>query len=124
MKRFLVLLIVSFFTVSLALGKDCKSGKQCSEIITAAATSCSGDDAVVLQLASNTGSATISVIGGFTATLAFEQSTDNGASWVGIKGMPQPTGAGVTGTAAAGAWRFGVAASTQHCDCYEDRQPK
>jgi hypothetical protein len=115
MKRVLVFLAALMLTLGTAKATDCPSGKQCNARISAEATSCASDDAVVLQLTSTAGSATVTLMGTFVGKVEFEQSADNEGSWIAITGMPQPSGAGVTGALATGTWRFGVGGSTQLC---------
>ena len=115
MKRFAVFLSVFLLSITLARATNCPSGKQCNARISAVATSCASAEAVVLQLTSATGSATVTLMGTFVGKLEFEQSAANESGWVAITGMPQPSGTGVTGTTTTGTWRFGVGGSTQLC---------
>jgi len=94
---------------------ECPSGQQCVGRITAVASSCALDGAVVLNLSATAGSATVSLLGPFVGTVQFEQSNDNKGSWIGILGIPQPTGVAVTSATAPGTWRFEVGATTQIC---------
>lgn len=83
--------------------------------VTATGTDCTTTNAcVTLKLPTSAylrpGAATITVSGTFSATLEFEQSADNGTSWVSASGLPQPSGVAATSTTAAGLWLFDVSA--------------
>jgi len=114
MKQILSFLIFAMLAALPVRGATC-SGPQCVAAISATAASCAASGAVVLQLDSEAGAATVTLSGTFVATLQFEQSADNQGSWVGITGQPQPAGTGATSATATGTWRFAVGGSTHLC---------
>lgn len=58
------------------------------------------------------GSLSVTVTGTYSATLEFEQSADNGATWVSASGSPQPSGTSATNTTSTGLWVFSVGSRT------------
>lgn len=63
----------------------------------------------------------IQLSGTFSATVQFEQSIDNGATWIAKTVFPAAGGAGVTSATATGQWKFGCGGETHvrvRCSAY------
>ena len=109
---FLMMLALMAFAGRLARGQSSSAGS-----ITAAGATCYTTNAcITLHFPTSSyllpASASIAVSGTFVATLQFEQSGNNGVTWVAATGSPQPAGGGVTLATAAGLWTFNVGSLT------------
>lgn len=70
---------------------------------------------LVQPIGSNTGSATITLSGTFSATVSFYSSGNGGATWSLIAGAPVGGGSSVTSATVAGTWSFTVPSLTHLC---------
>ena len=81
--------------------------------ITILGASCAVTNAcVILQLATNSSSASLTLTGTWSATVQFEASSDGGTTWVAINGTPPSSTTAVTSSTANGVWTFNVGSMT------------
>src|ERR1700690_289635 len=74
--------------------------------LTAQSTDCTDAGAcLVLNLPSNAASALIQLSGTWSATVQFEATANNGATWVSVNGAPVGGSSNATSSTGNGAWR-------------------
>jgi hypothetical protein len=107
MRKLLLLFCFGLLT-ALVWGQSSTSGN-----ITVSGSSCTATTiCVTLPLSPAAGAVGISVTGTWSATLQFEGSGDNGASFVAISGFPLDSTTGASNTTSNGTWRFAVSGLT------------
>lgn len=104
-------LLLAFWPMSVS-ALDCTPGHGCTTVITSTSASCTLSACLQTPLGPATASATVTVTGTFNATLAFEQSANNGVTWASASGAPQPSGSLATSTTTTGTWVFNLGSRT------------
>lgn len=126
MKRILLSAAMLFMSAIPGTAKVCESLGNCYQTITEASASCTEQGCVTTQVPYGVGSASVSITSAYTGTLQFEQSSDNGTSWVGANGYPQPSGSAATSATSTGTWVFAVGSRTNfrvRCSAFTTGRP-
>ena len=98
MKRSMLFILISLALTASAFADTSSYGN-----ITAAGSTCATSSCIMLPLPSGTSTVSISVLGTFSATLAFEVTADDG-TWYAVSAYPIPSGTAVTSTTSTGLW--------------------
>lgn len=80
--------------------------------LAAQGTTCLPTNCLIMQLPPGTQSVGVTIKGTFSATLNFEESTDQTATIVSANAFPQPSGASVNSATAPGTWVIATAGMT------------
>lgn len=80
--------------------------------LTAASASCLASNCLTVTVPADASTLTIQLTGTWSATVQFEVSADNQATWNGINAQPIPNGQQVSSAAANGVWQADVAGFT------------
>lgn len=80
--------------------------------LAAQGTTCLPTNCLIMQLPPGTQSVGVTIKGTFSATLNFEESTDQTATIISANAFPQPSGASVNSATAAGTWVIATAGMT------------
>ena len=80
--------------------------------LTAASASCLASNCLTVTVPADASTLTIQLTGTWSATVQFEVSADNQATWQGINAQPIPNGQQVTSATGNGVWQADVAGFT------------
>jgi hypothetical protein len=113
MRKLLLLFCFGLLTSLTVWGQSSINGNITDTSSTCGTNNASNTTAcVVLPLASNSGAVALSIIGTYSATLQFEASANDGASWVSIAGTVIGSTSTATSATSTGTWRFAVSGLT------------